>query len=160
LDARVGSLERTTTLTGRRTAGCLSESDRAPRYPTEKYPLPVTNVVKVYCADRFYNGRGQHSLTVIFLPKSNPATMKFKSSHKGLNPASTRTANRNGSRAFSLFLFRSQSDMEELSFKIVKVYGAHDEVIVRSSNFLICNRLRRRCSSIRTIIWKCARARG
>jgi hypothetical protein len=28
--------------------------------------------------------------------------------------------------------------MEELSFKIVKVYGVHDEVIVRSSSFLIC----------------------
>jgi len=28
--------------------------------------------------------------------------------------------------------------MDELSFKIVKVYDARDEVIVRSSNFLIC----------------------
>ena len=28
--------------------------------------------------------------------------------------------------------------MEDLSFTIVKVYDARDEVIVRSSNFLIC----------------------
>ena len=28
--------------------------------------------------------------------------------------------------------------MDELSFKIVKAYDARDEVIVRSSNFLIC----------------------
>jgi hypothetical protein len=28
--------------------------------------------------------------------------------------------------------------MEELSFKIVKVHGARDEVVARSSNFLIC----------------------
>jgi hypothetical protein len=28
--------------------------------------------------------------------------------------------------------------MEELSFKIVKMQGPHDEVVLRSSNFLIC----------------------
>lgn len=28
--------------------------------------------------------------------------------------------------------------MEELSFKVVKVLGEHDEVIVRASNQLIC----------------------
>jgi hypothetical protein len=28
--------------------------------------------------------------------------------------------------------------MEELSFKVVKVHGAHDEVIARASNLLVC----------------------
>ena len=28
--------------------------------------------------------------------------------------------------------------MEELAFKIVKLHGPHDEVVARSSNFLIC----------------------
>jgi len=38
--------------------------------------------------------------------------------------------------------------MEELSFKIVKVIGPDDEVVVRSSNFLICKALlRRHCLS-------------
>ena len=28
--------------------------------------------------------------------------------------------------------------MEELTFKVVKVHGAHDEVIARASNLLLC----------------------
>jgi hypothetical protein len=38
----------------------------------------------------------------------------------------------------SAFPVCSHSAMDELSFKIVKIYDARDEVIVRSSNFLIC----------------------
>jgi len=37
-----------------------------------------------------------------------------------------------------VFMVCSHASMDELSFKIVKVYDAHDEVIVRSSNFLVC----------------------
>jgi hypothetical protein len=37
-----------------------------------------------------------------------------------------------------LFLVCSHRAMEELAFKIVKLHGPHDEVVVRSSNFLVC----------------------
>jgi hypothetical protein len=36
------------------------------------------------------------------------------------------------------FSFCSHRPMEELAFKIVKLVGPHDEVVARSSNFLIC----------------------
>ena len=50
--------------------------------------------------------------------------------------------------------------MDELSFKIVKVYDARDEVIVRSSNFLICKAAFEKALFVYPkITWKCCRAR-
>ena len=51
--------------------------------------------------------------------------------------------------------------MEELAFKIVKLHGPNDEVVARSSNFLICKAAFEKALFVSSMrIWGCGRAHG